>query len=71
MVKFREEFRPFAPSILEKFGSAYFDDYQDSPYMERTLRFRKDMRDRVPGVVHVDGTGRLQSVTRERNPRFP
>jgi carbamoyltransferase len=70
LVKFREEFRPFAPSILEEFGSAYFEDYQDSPYMERTLRFRADMRDRVPGVVHVDGTGRLQSVTRERNPRF-
>jgi carbamoyltransferase len=70
LVKFREEFRPFAPSILDEFGTAYFDDYQDSPYMERTLRFRHDMRDRVPGVVHVDGTGRLQSVTRERNPRF-
>jgi carbamoyltransferase len=38
--------------------------------MERTLRFRPEVRHRVPAVVHVDGTGRLQSVTREANPAF-
>ena len=38
--------------------------------MERTLRFRREIVDRVPGVVHVDGTGRLQTVKREWNPRF-
>lgn len=69
-VKFRERFRPFAPAILHEFGPDYFEDYQDSPYMERTLRFRPDVRERVPAVVHVDGTGRLQSVTAERNGRF-
>lgn len=69
-VKFREEFRPFAPSILHEHGPDYFEDYQDSPYMERTLRFRDAVKSAVPGVVHVDGTGRLQSVTRERNERF-
>lgn len=69
-VKFREEFRPFAPSILHEHGPAYFENYQDSPYMERAVRFRPEMRARVPGVVHVDGTGRLQSVTRERDERF-
>lgn len=69
-VKFREEFRPFAPSILHEHGPRYFEDYQDTPYMERTLRFRESVRDEVPGVVHVDGTGRLQSVTHERNPRY-
>lgn len=62
-VKFREEFRPFAPSILHEFGPQYFDNYQFSPYMERTLRFRPEVRDKVPAVVHDDGTGRLQSVT--------
>jgi carbamoyltransferase len=70
LVKFREEFRPFAPSILDEFGDAYFESYQDSPYMERTFRFRQEVRGRVPGVVHVDGTGRLQSVKPERNRRF-
>ncbi|HSS02906.1 MAG TPA: carbamoyltransferase C-terminal domain-containing protein [Kofleriaceae bacterium] len=66
-VKFREEFRPLAPSILHDHGPAYFDNYQESPYMERTLRFRDDVKTRVPGVVHVDGTGRLQTVKREWN----
>ncbi|MGA0598087.1 carbamoyltransferase [Enterovirga sp. CN4-39] len=69
-VKYREAFRPFAPSILAEHGPAWFEDYQDSPYMERTLVWREDVRARVPAVVHEDGTGRLQSVTAERNPRY-
>lgn len=69
-VKFREEFRPFAPSILHEYGPEYFENYEESPYMERTLRFRSEVVDRVPGVVHVDQTGRLQSVKREWNDRF-
>jgi carbamoyltransferase len=70
LVKFREEFRPFAPSILAEHGPAYFENFQASPYMERTLRFRDDVLARVPGVVHVDLTGRLQTVTRDENPRY-
>jgi carbamoyltransferase len=69
-VKFREEFRPFAPSILHAHGAEYFEHYQESPYMERTLRFRPEAAARVPAVVHVDGTGRLQTVKQEWNPRF-
>jgi carbamoyltransferase len=69
-VKFREEFRPFAPSVLHEYGPAYFENYQASPYMERTLRFRLDKRKEVPAVVHVDGTGRLQSVRKETAPDF-
>jgi carbamoyltransferase len=69
-VKFREAFRPFAPSILDEFGDEYFERYQPSRYMERTLRFRPAARDRVPGVVHADGTGRVQSVRREWDPLF-
>ena len=69
-IKFREEFRPFAPSILDEYGSEYFVDYQFSPYMERTLRFKPEARAKIPAVVHVDGTGRLQSVRREWNPRY-
>jgi len=69
-VKFRESFRPFAPSILHEHGPAFLEHYQESPYMERTLHFRKDAAGRVPGVVHVDGTGRLQTVKREWNSRF-
>ena len=69
-VKFREEFRPFAPSILHECGGEYFENYQFSPYMERTLKFTQFGRARVPGVVHVDGTGRLQSVTEQISPRY-
>ena len=69
-VKFREAFRPLAPSILDECGNEWFEDYQTSPYMERALRFRPEMAVRVPAVVHVDGTGRVHSVRREWNPGF-
>jgi carbamoyltransferase len=69
-VKFREEFRPFAPSILDEFGDEYFENYQVSPYMERTLKFKESAKAKVPAIVHVNATGRLQSVRREWNPRY-
>jgi carbamoyltransferase len=69
-VKFREEYRPFAPSILHEHGPAYFRDYQESPYMERTLAFLPEAEAKVPAVVHVDRTGRLQTVKKEWNPRY-
>ena len=65
-VKFREEFRPFAPSILHECGHDYFQNYAASPYMERTLTWLPGRA--PPGVCHVDGTGRLQSVTESANP---
>jgi carbamoyltransferase len=70
IVKFREDFRPFAPAILDEHGTEYFEDYQFSPHMERALRFRSRLAKRVPAVVHVDGTGRLQSIVRSSNHRF-
>ena len=69
-VKYREAFRPFAPSILAEAGPDWFEAYADSPYMERTLVWREAVRPRVPAVVHQDGTGRLQSVTSARNPAY-
>lgn len=69
-IKFREEFRPFAPAILSEFGEQYFDDYVETPYMERALKFKREVIDQVPGVVHEDGTGRLQSVKQEWNEGF-
>lgn len=69
-VKFREEYRPLAPSILHEYGPEYFENYQESPYMERTLVFREEVRQRVPAVVHRDGTGRLHTVREAANPRF-
>lgn len=69
-VKFREEYRPLAPSILHEHGPDYFEDYQESPYMERALRFREAMMSKVPAVVHKDGTGRLQTVKKDWNPLY-
>ena len=70
MVKFREEFRPFAPAILHEFGEQYFENYQESRYMERSLKFKAAFKGRVPAVVHADQTGRLQTVKPEWNLRF-
>lgn len=69
-VKYREAFRPFAPSILAAAGPDWFEDFADSPYMERTLVWKESVRDKVPAVVHEDGTGRLQTVTAKRNPAY-
>lgn len=69
-VKFREEFRPFAPSVLHEYGEAYFEHYQESPYMERTLRFKKEALEKVPAVVHENNTGRLQTVKEAWNPAY-
>jgi carbamoyltransferase len=70
LVKFREEFRPFAPSILDEFGDDYFENYQPSPYMDRTLTFKESAGKKVPAIIHVNRTGRLQSVCREWNPAY-
>lgn len=70
LVKFREEYRPLAPSILEEYGPSYFEDYQTSLYMERTLAFKDAVKKDIPAVVHLDGTGRLQSVSKKMNPLY-
>lgn len=69
-VKFREEFRPFAPSILENEAGDFFEDYYPTPYMERVLKIKKEKQHLIPSVTHVDGTGRLQTVSRETNEHF-
>lgn len=69
-IKKRESFRPFAPSILEEFGSEYFEEYQFTPFMERVLSIKAEKRELIPAVTHVDGSGRLQSVKKELRPRY-
>lgn len=69
-VKYREEFRPFAPSILHEFGDKYFLNYQETPYMDRTLIFRDEVCKSIPAVVHFNKTGRLQSVKKEWNKNY-
>ncbi len=69
-VKHREAFRPFAPAVLAEHAAAWFELGPDaeSPFMLRVVPFRDEVKARVPAVVHVDGTGRLQVVDRARSP---
>ena len=69
-VKFREPFRPFAPSVLEGHVSEYFDPPQDSPFMSKVSPIRTEKRGEVPAVTHVDGTGRLQTVAESQAPLY-
>ncbi len=69
-VKYREPFRPFAPSTLEEHAADYFVDPTPAPFMEKVFPIRPDKRDTIPAVVHADGTGRLQTVSREQNLLF-
>jgi len=69
-IKRRESFRPFAPSVLAESVGDYFEQTVDSPFMMHVVKFRPEWRTRLPAVVHVDGTGRLQSVRREENPLY-
>jgi carbamoyltransferase len=69
-IKYREGFRPFAPAILAEHMNDYFLDATASPFMEKTYPIRPEKRAVIPAVTHVDGSGRLQTVTRQQNPRF-
>ena len=69
-VKRREWFRPFAPSILEERVSDYFEESYPDPFMIKVYPVRAAKRAEIPGVTHVDGTGRLQTVSRDQNPRY-
>jgi carbamoyltransferase len=74
-IKFREPFRPFAPSVLAERADEYFeigarDGKYPSRFMLNVAKVREDKRAVVPATTHVDGTGRLQTVAREVNPRY-
>lgn len=64
-IKYREPYRPFAPSVLEERCEDYFHAYGNtSPYMTHVFRARDGIKDKIPAVVHVDGTSRVQTVSR-------
>lgn len=69
-VKHRQWFRPFAPSMLRHKMSEWFVTDMDSPYMNYVLKFKDESKDKVPAVVHYDGTGRVQTVTEKDNKWF-
>jgi carbamoyltransferase len=69
-IKFREKFRPFAPSILEEKVGEYFEIDEPTPFMEKVFKIKPEKRSQIPAVTHVDGTGRLQSVSYRTNPLY-
>jgi carbamoyltransferase len=69
-IKFRERFRPFAPSILEDALADYFVGAVPDPFMMQVYPVRPDKRAVVPAVTHVDGSGRLQTVSPTTNVRY-
>jgi carbamoyltransferase len=69
-IKFREKFRPFAPSILEEALDEYFVGAVPDPFMIQVYPVRPEKRPVIPAVTHVDGTGRLQTVNRATNPPY-
>ena len=69
-IKRRESFRPFAPSVLREHVPAWFEVDDDVPFMMQVYPIRAEKRAQIPAVTHVDGTGRLQTVTRATNPLY-
>lgn len=69
-IKQREPFRPFAPSVLAEATGDWFEQDHPSPWMNMTYRIRPSRRPEIPAVTHEDGTGRLQTVERQANPRW-
>ena len=69
-IKRRESFGPFALSILREAVAEWFETDDDVPFMMKVFQIRAKYRDMIPAVIHVDGTGRLQTVHKETNPRY-
>lgn len=69
-IKHREDFRPFAPSILEEFTSDWFEQDFHSPFMQMTYQVNQDKKDDIPAPTHVDGSGRLQTVNILNNKKY-
>jgi carbamoyltransferase len=69
-VKHRESFRPFAPSILEEYANEYFDTDHENPFMQMIFQVKLEKRKEIPAVIHCDGSGRSQSVSKKANVRY-
>lgn len=69
-IKFREDFRPFAPTVLEERVNDYFELNQESPYMLLVANTRAEKREEIPAVTHVDGSARIQTINRNQNQKY-
>jgi carbamoyltransferase len=70
LVKHREWYRPFAPSVLAEYQDEFFESGSPSPFMQIVFPVREEKKNLIPSIVHQDGTGRLQTVTKETNCRY-
>jgi carbamoyltransferase len=70
VVKFREGFRPFAPSVVEEEASTFFVNSRSAPFMTFTFDVKPEAAKRIPAVTHVDGTARVQTVSRKAEPLY-
>jgi carbamoyltransferase len=69
-IKFRERFRPFAPSVAEEALHDYFEQAAPDPFMQQVYPVRVEKRAVIPAVTHIDGSGRLQTVSARTNPTY-
>jgi carbamoyltransferase len=69
-IKRRESFRPFAPSVLREAVAQWFEQDGDVPFMMQVYQVRPERRPAIPAVTHVDGSARVQTVSRDANPRY-
>lgn len=69
-IKRRESFRPFASSILRESVADWFEEDDDVPFMMKVFQIREEKKSQIPAVTHVDGSGRLQTVSQKTNPRY-
>ena len=71
-IKYREKYRPFAPSIIEGQLNNYFsvNNCKKNPYMERVFEIKKDYLEKLPGITHLDSTSRVQTVNNKTNSDF-
>ncbi len=69
-VKHREEFRPFAPSVTVEDVDKFFEGIRESPFMLFAVKAKDIAKKKIPAVIHIDGTSRVQTVNKEANPRY-
>src|SRR5262249_50685253 len=69
-VKFREDWRPFPPSVREAACNSSFENYQTTPFMTLTFQVKPAKKSEIAAAVHIDGSARVQSITRDQNERY-
>ena len=69
-IKMRESFRPFAPSIIRESVIDWFETDYDVPFMLQVYQIKEEKRKEIPSVTHVNGSGRLQTITEKQNPLY-